>query len=101
MLEDDDERAQLAAVNALSRFADAAAVEKLLPLTQSLFGGDLQRDAQAAITAIQSRLPGASAGQLSVSDVPSAAGSLSTPMQDGSLSEAETAGKPVARKTPA
>ncbi len=77
---------RLAAAKALGQAGTAASVERLRALETS--GGDLRRAARAAIAAIQSRLEGATPGQLSVADAADPHGALS-PAEDreGGLSQ--------------
>lgn len=101
MVDDADESVRLAAIQALGVVADVGAVEALLPLTRGVFGGDLKQTAQEAVAKIQSRVAGAAAGQLSVSDASAEAGALSAIAEGGALSEPGVAGRAAARKTPA
>jgi HEAT repeat protein len=82
----EDAELQMAAAEALGRVGTAAAV---LPLqeTAEQSGGDLRRAARRAIEQIQSRLQGASPGQLSLAGAE--AGQLSLAQDGGELSLAD------------
>ena len=101
MVDDGEEPVRLAAIRALGAIADVSAVETLLHLRGGVFGGDLKQTVREAIAKIQSRVAGAGAGQLSVSDAPTDAGALSTiAAEEGALSE-PSGPRPSARKAPA
>ena len=76
---------QVAAANALARVGSPAAVLPLKEAAESFhFAQDLRKAARQAIAAIQSRLPGASPGQLSMAEVET--GQLSLAPEAGQLS---------------
>ncbi len=76
---------RVAAAKGLGRIGSRLAVEKLLPLTQGLtLDGAVKTAARDAIAAIQSRLAGAGAGQLAISE-DEQQGALSEPQTPGAL----------------
>jgi HEAT repeats len=79
-----------AAAEALGRIGTAAAVSALKPEASSLLPGPLRSAARQAIAEIQSRLPGAAPGQLSLAAGEAGALSLA-PGEAGELSLADSA----------
>lgn len=104
LLSDASSDVQEASAHALGAFGSVAAVEPLLPLAQSLVRQRVRQAARGAIGRIQSRLGGAEAGQLSLSDPYDLAGAVdvadtSANIRVGALSLAEeqAAGRARAR----
>jgi HEAT repeat protein len=80
---------RMAAARGLAKIGTRRAVEKLLPLTEGItLDSGVKREARRAIDAIQSRLAGAGAGQLAISEDP-AAGALSEAEKPGGLALAK------------
>jgi HEAT repeats len=91
-LQYEDAEVRTAAASALGRVGSAAAVLPLKEVAEhSLLDRDLRRAARQAIAEIQSRLPGATPGQLSLAG--SEAGQLSLAQAEGQLSLAAEAGQ--------
>ncbi len=87
-LKDDDVNVVLAAARALGRAGTVAAVPLLLEATSPSSRAELRSAARQAIAEIQSRLPGAAPGQLSLAGGEAGALSLAT-SEPGQLSLAE------------
>lgn len=83
-LEREDEALRVAAADALGRVGSTAAVLPLKELADQFLLGELRRAARQAIVEIQSRVQGASPGQLSLAE--GEAGQLSLADQAGQLS---------------
>ena len=81
---------RIAAARALGRAGTADAVRDLLAVSES-GPGELRRAARQAIAEIQSRLPGASPGQLSLAGGEAGALSLAENVAEGSRSSSGTA----------
>jgi hypothetical protein len=88
-LERDEADDRVAALNALAKLGTVNEVGALEPYTRGILSsGRVKEAARSAIAAIQSRITGADAGQLSLADAAQAGGELSVPMgQDGELSD--------------
>jgi HEAT repeat protein len=85
--EREDWELKVAAARALGRVGTAAAVLPLKELADDLLPGELRRAVRQAVAEIQSRLQGASPGQLSLAGTE--AGQLSLAQEGGELSLAE------------
>jgi hypothetical protein len=93
LLTQESRQVRSAAVNALADIGTRAAVEPLLALTDVLIPSGLSREAERAIARIQSRLPEAARGELSLAELSAQDGALSPAPPEaagaGSLSPAE------------
>jgi HEAT repeat protein len=100
LLAHESRQARSATVRALASIGTRAAVEPLLALTDVLIPSGLSRDAEKAIARIQSRLPEAARGELSLAELGEQEGGLSPAgaADDGSLS-LTTPQKPESEQT--